>query len=77
MSNSVKDIHVFIQPYLDDCPPWDIEIDDTLLPEIAQEVFSRFDFMPIYDQIDRLACQILRERGIEPCPAEAGVEPDA
>ena len=76
MPNSVKDILVLIQPYLDENPPWDIEINEALLPEIAQEVFSRFDFTPIYDQIDRLACQILRERGMDPNPVEAGGEPE-
>ena len=63
------DIVVLIQPYLKDCPPWDIDIDQATLTEIAEDVFTRFDFTPIFDQIDELASAILRERGLAPATA--------
>jgi hypothetical protein len=60
MTNST-DIVVLIQPYLEDCPPWDEEINPSLLPKIAQEIAKRFDYALIFDKIDELACQALRE----------------
>jgi hypothetical protein len=58
------DIVVLIRPYLEDCPPWDVDIDQATLAEIAEDIFTRFDFTPIFNQIDELACAILRERGL-------------
>lgn len=66
------DIVVLIEPYLEDCPPWDVAIDQAILTEIAEDIFTRFDFTPIFNQIDELACAILRERGL--APATAGDE---
>lgn len=57
-------IIVELEPYLSDCPPGDESIDRALIPEIAKEIIERFDFTPIYDQIDRIGCQVLRERGL-------------
>jgi hypothetical protein len=57
-------IVVEVEGYLDDCPPHDKSIDQSLIPEIAEEIIKRFDFRPIYDQIDIIACQVLRERGL-------------
>ena len=72
MSNPPR-IVVEIDGYLHDCPPYDNSIDETILPEVAAEIFLRFDFTEIYNQIDELCCAILRERGIEPsAPAQAG-----
>lgn len=58
---------VSIDTYLKDCPPYDSEVDKAILPEVAAEIVRRFDFTATYDQIDKLCCAILRERGIEPC----------
>lgn len=55
-------IVVEVESYLDDCPPHDESIDQSLIPEIAKEIIERFDFKPIYDQIDEIGCQVLRER---------------
>jgi hypothetical protein len=57
-------IVVEVEGHLDDCPPYDKSIDQPLIPEIAKEIIKRFDFTPIYDQIDEIACQVLRERGL-------------
>lgn len=66
-------ITVCIDDYLRDCPPYDNEIDEAILPEIAAEIVRRFDCTNIYNQIDELCCLLLRERGIEPsAPAQAG-----
>ena len=59
-------ISVDVYDYIRDCPPWDLEIDDDLLQGIAQKIADRFDSSLIYDQIDRLGCQILREQGLAP-----------
>ena len=58
------DIVVLILPYLEDCPPWDEDIDQAMLTEIAEDIFTRFDCTPIFNQIDELACAILRERAL-------------
>ena len=55
-----------IDDHLRDNPPWDQEIDESLIPEIAREVCSKFDYTPIWDSVDRLACAILRSRGLGP-----------
>lgn len=66
-------IWVDIDCYLDDCPPDDCELDPSILPEIAKEINNRFNYSRIYDEIDRLCCAILRERGVDPsAPAQAG-----
>ena len=60
---------VDIDAYLKDCPPWDGDCEgltDQVLREVAEDVFSRFDFTEIYGQIDELCCSILRERGLKP-----------
>ncbi len=57
-------IVVDLSSYLSDCPPYDESIDPEILDEVAQEVCRRFDYTPIYDQIDQYACQVLREKGI-------------
>lgn len=69
MSNA--DITVSVEPYLNDCPPWDIEIDQALLPEIAAEICRRFDCTQVFDQVNEIACQLLRERGMDPSPGES------
>jgi hypothetical protein len=61
MSNSSW-IHVDIDSYLQECPPWDQDIDPASIPALAKEVASRFDSTGIYDQLDKLACAVLRER---------------
>ena len=63
------DIVVLIRPYLEDCPPWDGDIDKAVLTEIAEDIFTQFDFTPIFNQIDELACAILRKRGLYPAIA--------
>ena len=55
-------IHVDIDSYLQECPPWDQDIDPASIPALAKEVASRFDSTDIYDQLDQLACAVLRER---------------
>jgi hypothetical protein len=66
-------ITVSINDYLKDCPPYDSEISEALIPTIAAEIAKRFDSTEIYNQIDTLCCAILRERGIDPpAPAAAG-----
>ena len=66
-------ITVSIDDYLKDCPPYDTEIDEAILPEIAAEIAQRFDSTEIYGQIDELCCLLLRKRGIDPlAPATAG-----
>lgn len=59
-------IHIDIDVYLDDCPPWDESLPSDLRAEVAAEVARRFDSTSIYDQIGDLACQFLRERGFGP-----------
>ena len=63
------DIVVLIRPYLEDCPPWDVDIDEAMLTEIAEDIFTQFDFTPIFNQIDELAFAILRKRGLYPATA--------
>ena len=55
-------IHVDVEAYLRDCPPWDEPIDEALIPDLAAEIAQCFDSTRIYDQIDSLACNLLRER---------------
>jgi hypothetical protein len=57
MSNEIR---VDIDAYLRDCPPWDEPIDETRIPEIAEEIARRFDSTEIFNQIDELACHLLR-----------------
>lgn len=67
------EINVDIDAYLKDCPPWDGDAEcltEDVLQEVAVEVSLRFDSTSIYDQIDRLACAVLRERGIKPSNEE-------
>lgn len=59
-------IIVDICSHLSDCPPLDQEIDESLIPELAQEIARCFDSTHIYDQLDRLACELLHERGLGP-----------
>lgn len=59
-------LRVSVDDYLKDTPPYDCELDETILPEISKEIVRRFNFTEVCDQIDRLCCAILRERGIEP-----------
>ena len=59
-------ITVDVAAYLKDCPPWDQEIDASLIRELAQEISRRFDCADMYDQIDDLAYLLLRERGLGP-----------
>jgi hypothetical protein len=55
------------------CHPYDSELDEAILPEIAADIARRFDSTEIYGQIDELCCLILREHGIDPsAPAAAG-----
>jgi hypothetical protein len=66
MSNTIS---VDIDAYLKDCPPWDGNAEgltDEVLVEVAAEVARNFDSTLIFDQIDRLTCQALRKRGINP-----------
>lgn len=66
-------ISINVEQYINDCPPWDEPIDETLTPELAQEITRRFDSTEIYNQIDELCCAILRERDIKSsAPAQAG-----
>lgn len=53
-----------IEPYLRDCPLDGIELPDDVLREIGEEIYSRFDFTDVFDQIDELARLSLRERGL-------------
>lgn len=62
---SVK-LSVDICAQLSDNPPWDQEIPGEKIFDIAEEVFARFDSTAIYDQIDSIACAVLRERGMGP-----------
>ena len=57
-------IDVDINAYLRDCPPQDEPIDKALIPQLAAEIARRFDYTQVYDQIDQIACQLLRERGL-------------
>ena len=34
-----------------ECPPYDYEIDEAMLPEIAYEISRRFDYYAVYKQI--------------------------
>lgn len=57
-------IVVEIEPYLNECPPYDEEITGMDVKDLAQEVARRFDSSPIFNQIDEIALCILRERGL-------------
>ena len=59
-------ICVEIEGYLKDNPPWDIEIPSDLITEIAATIARDFDYTSVYNQIDRLGCRALRERGLDP-----------
>lgn len=59
-------LSVDICAQLSDNPPWDQEIPAEKIFDIAEEVFARFDSTAIYDQIDSIACAVLRERGMGP-----------
>lgn len=59
-------ISVNICSQLSDNLLWDQEIPEWLVSEIAKEVLARFDCTAIYDQIDSIACAVLRERGMGP-----------
>lgn len=59
-------LSVDICAQLSDSPPWDQEIPAEKIFDIAEEVFARFDSTAIYDQIDSIACAVLRERGMGP-----------
>ena len=59
-------ITVDVAAHLTDCPPWDQEIDAPLTPELAQAICERFNYTTVYDQLDGLACALLRERGFGP-----------
>lgn len=63
-------IRVDIEEHLRDCPPWDEPIDEGLIPEFAAEIARRFDYTEVYDQIDLLGCQLLREHKLKPAVAE-------
>jgi hypothetical protein len=65
MSNSIR---IDIDAYLRDCPPWDDPIDEDRIPGIAKEIARRFDSTAIYDQIDNLACFLVRQAGQPPLP---------
>lgn len=65
MSNTIR---IDIDAYLRDCPPWDEPIEATRIPGIAEEIARRLDFSEIYNQIDDLACHLLRTSA----PADAG-----
>jgi hypothetical protein len=55
-----------VAAHLADCPPWDQGIPESLIPELAQTICERFNYTPVYDQLDELACALLRERGMGP-----------
>jgi hypothetical protein len=55
-------IRVEIDSHLRDCPPRDEPIDEASITFIAEEIARRFDYTSVYDQIDEIACQILREQ---------------
>ena len=57
-------LSVDICAQLSDNPPWDQEIPAEKIFDIAEEVFARFDSTAIQDQIDSIACAVLRERGM-------------
>lgn len=59
-------ITVDVAGNLRDNPPWDQEIPEALIPELAQTICERFDSTAIYDQLDLVACALLRERGLGP-----------
>jgi hypothetical protein len=59
-------IVVDVEANLRDNPPWEMEIPEELIPDLAREICNRFDSTDIYDQLDTLACQLLRERGLSP-----------
>lgn len=59
-------LSVDICAQLSDNPPWDQEIPKEKIFDIAEEVFARFDSTAICDQIDSIACAVLRERGMGP-----------
>lgn len=55
-------IAVDVQSYLINCPPHDESIDDSLIELIAKAVLDRFDYSAICDQIDDIACEVIREQ---------------
>jgi hypothetical protein len=59
-------IAVDVLAHLRSSPPWDQEIDESLIEPLAHELCQRFDAASLYDQIDQLACTLLRERGLGP-----------
>ena len=59
-------ITVDVAANLRDNPPWDQEIPEALIPELAQTICERFDYTCVYDRLDILACALLRERGLGP-----------
>jgi hypothetical protein len=59
-------ITVDVAGNLRDNPPWDQGLPEDLIPELAQTICERFDSTAIYDQLDQLACALLRERGLGP-----------
>lgn len=59
-------VSVDICAQLSDNPPWDQNIPEEEISCIAEEVRGRFDYTAIYDQIDSIACAVLRERGMGP-----------
>jgi hypothetical protein len=61
---------VEVEAHLRDCPPWDCEVDEALIPELAAEICRDFDYTIVYDAIDSLACGLLRRRGLDPLDSD-------
>lgn len=59
--NTNSMITVDVKSHLVDCPPNDEGIDEELLLAVLKLVMLRFDYTPIYDAIDQIAAQALRE----------------
>jgi hypothetical protein len=57
-------IVVDVEPHLNDCPPYDEEIEGIDIAALAKEVCARFDYSLIFDSIDTIALTVLREKGL-------------
>jgi hypothetical protein len=55
---------VDVEAYLRDCPPEDVSIPEEKIKDIAHEIVNNFDYTSVYDAVDRLACSILRDKGL-------------
>ena len=54
-------ICVDVEGHLKDNPPQDAELSPSLLSYVSKKIAEVYDYTSIYDKVDSLACQILRD----------------